>query len=173
MESKILVTLGIDPAFILLFLLILIVVLFVLYVNLTVKYNKLQSSYNTFMKGRNGKTLKEKFGEVDSILKITKQNRSDIKELFKKYERGFQKTGIVKYDAFNEMGGKLSFAVALLDKNNSGWILNAMHSREGCYTYIKEIIKGESYVELAEEEAEALDKAIFENYEMDVKDVKK
>ena len=59
MESKILVTLGIDPAFILLFLLILIVVLFVLYVNLTVKYNKLQSSYNTFMKGRNGKTLEE------------------------------------------------------------------------------------------------------------------
>ena len=93
MESKILVTLGIDPAFILLFLLILIVVLFVLYVNLTVKYNKLQSSYNTFMKGRNGKTLeeslKEKFGEVDSILKITKQNRSDIKDLFKKYEKGF------------------------------------------------------------------------------------
>ena len=71
------------------------------------------------------------------------------------------------------MGGKLSFAVALLDKNNNGWIMNAMHSREGCYTYIKEIIKGESYVELAEEEAEALDKAIFENYEMDVKDVKK
>ena len=167
MESKILVTLGIDPAFILLFLLILIVVLFVL----------LQSSYNTFMKGRNGKTLeeslKEKFGEVDSILKITKQNRSDIKDLMKKYEKGFQKTGIVKYDAFNEMGGKLSFAVALLDKNNNGWIMNAMHSREGCYTYIKEIIKGESYVELAEEEAEALDKAIFENYEMDVKDIKK
>jgi len=177
MESKILVTLGIDPAFILLFLLILIIVLFVLYVNLTVKYNKLQSSYNTFMKGRNGKTLeeslKEKFGEVDSILKITKQNRSDIKDLMKKYEKGFQKTGIVKYDAFNEMGGKLSFAVALLDKNNNGWIMNAMHSREGCYTYIKEIIKGESYVELAEEEAEALDKAIFENYEMDVKDIKK
>ena len=180
MESKILVTLGIDPAFILLFLLILIVVLFVLYVNLTVKYNKLQSSYNTFMKGRNGKTLeeslKEKFGEVDSILKITKQNRSDIKDLFKKYEKGFQKTGIVKYDAFREMSGELSYAVALLDqeeKNNNGWIMNAMHSREGCYTYIKEIIKGESYVELAEEEAEALDKAIFENYEMDVKDVKK
>ena len=110
---------------------------------------------------------------MDSILKITKQNRSDIKDLFKKSEKGFQKTGIVKYDAFNEMGGKLSFAVALLDKNNNGWIMNAMHSREGCYTYIKEIIKGESYVELAEEEAEALDKAIFENYEMDVKDGKK
>ena len=69
----------------------------------------------------------------------------------------------MKYDAFNEMGGKLSFAIAMLDGNNSGWIINAMHSREGCYTYIKEIIKGESYIELSEEEAEALDKAIFEN----------
>ena len=36
-----------------------------------------------------------------------------------------------------------------------------MHSREGCYTYVKEILKGESFVELAEEEAEALDKAIY------------
>ena len=67
------------------------------------------------------------------------------------------------------MGGKLSFALAMLDNNNTGWIINAMHSREGCYTYVKEIVKGESYVELAEEEAEALDKAIFEDgYEEEV-----
>mgnify|MGYP000028404445 CR=1 FL=1 len=63
------------------------------------------------------------------------------------------------------MGGKLSFALAMLDGNDSGWIINAMHSREGCYTYVKEIVKGESYVELAEEEAEALDKAIFHDIE--------
>lgn len=141
------------------------------------KYNRLQSSYNVFMKGRNGKTLedslREKFGEVDAIVKVTKQNRNDIKEMSKKLDRNFRKTGIVKYDAFNEMGGKLSFAVAILDSNNNGWILNAMHSREGCYTYIKEIIKGESYIELAEEEAEALDKAIYENYDVDVKMMKK
>ena len=71
-------------------------------------------------------------------------------------EKSYQKVGIVKYDAFNEMGGKLSFALAMLDNNNTGWILNAMHSREGCYTYVKEIVKGESYIELAEEEAAAL-----------------
>ena len=66
------------------------------------------------------------------------------------------------------MGGKLSFALAMLDNNNNGWIINAMHSREGCYTYVKEIVKGESYVELAEEEAEALDRAIFKDaYEME------
>ena len=176
MESKILKALGIDPAFILIFLLILIIVLFVLYVNVTLKYNRLKSSYNTFMKGKDGKTLeesmKERVEEIESILKVTKQNRMEIKEINKKLDRNYQKVGIVKYDAFNEMGGKLSFALAMLYGNNSGWVINAMHSREGCYTYVKEILKGESYVELAEEEAEALDKAIFENYDMDIKDIK-
>ena len=176
MESKILKALGIDPAFILIFLLILIIVLFVLYVYVTLKYNRLKSSYNTFMKGKDGKTLeesmKERVEEIESILKVTKQNRMEIKEINKKIDRNYQKVGIVKYDAFNEMGGKLSFALAMLDGNNSGWVINAMHSREGCYTYVKEILKGESYVELAEEEAEALDKAIFENYDMDIKDIK-
>ena len=176
MESKILKALGIDPAFILIFLLILIIVLFVLYVNVTLKYNRLKSSYNTFMKGKDGKTLeesmKERVEEIEYILKVTKQNRMEIKEINKKIDRNYQKVGIVKYDAFNEMGGKLSFALAMLDGNNSGWVINAIHSREGCYTYVKEILKGESYVELAEEEAEALDKAIFENYDMDIKDIK-
>jgi len=72
----------------------------------------------------------------------------------------YQKMGIVKYDAFKEMGGKLSFALALLNDKNDGFIINSMHSsREGCYTYIKEIINGESYVVLAEEEKIALAEA--------------
>ena len=162
MDSKILKALGIDPALIFIFLLILIVILFVLYVNVTMKYNRLKSSYTTFMRGKDGKTLEESmmsgFSDVEAILKLSK-----------KMEKSYQKLGIVKYDAFNEMGGKLSFALAMLDNNNTGWIINAMHSREGCYTYVKEIVKGESYVELAEEEAEALDKAIFEDgYEEEV-----
>ena len=150
MDSKILKALGIDPAFIFIFLLILIIVLFVLYVNVTMKYNRLKSSYMTFMRGKDGKTLeesmKERFAEVEAILKYTKQNRLDIQKVNKRLESTYQKIGIVKYDAFNEMGGKLSFALAMLDNNNNGWIINAMHSREGCYTYVKEIVKGESYV---------------------------
>ncbi len=165
MENSILNSIGIDPAFILIFMFILIIGLFVLYTNLSLKYNRLKNSYNTFMKGKDGKTLEEsmmeRFAEVEAILKITKQNRIDIREINKKMENDYKKVGIVKYDAFNEMGGKLSFALAMLDGNNSGWIINAMHSREGCYTYVKEILKGESFVELAEEEAEALDKAMF------------
>ena len=167
MESKILSTLGIDPGIIFIVMFVLIIVLFILFFNVWMNYSRLKNSYNTFMKGKDGKTLensfKEKFDEVEGVLRVTKQNRQDIKEMSKILKRNFHKFGIVKYDAFNEMGGKLSFAIAMLDGNNSGWIINAMHSREGCYTYIKEIIKGESYIELAEEEAEALDKAIFES----------
>ena len=165
MESKILAKLGIDPAFIFLFMLILIVVLFVLYVNVSLKYDRLKNSYASFMRGKDGKNLEEsiltKFSELDGIAKIIKQNRADVKEMYRRTEHWIQKCGIVKYDAFNEMGGKLSFALALLDSDNTGWIMNAMHSREGCYTYVKEILKGESYVELSEEEAEALDRAIY------------
>lgn len=178
MESTILEKLGIDPAFIFLFLIILIIALFVLYVNVSIKYDRLKNSYNSFMRGKDGKTLEEsilsKFSEIDALAKLTKQNRQDVKDIYRKMEKDFKKLGIVKYDAFNEMGGKLSFALAMLDGNNSGWVINAMHSREGCYTYIKEIVKGESYVELAEEEAEALDRAIFsEVYSMDVKETNK
>ena len=57
-----------------------------------------------------------------------------------------------------------SVALALLDKDNSGIILNAVHSRDNCFLYLKEIVKGESYVMLSQEEVEALRKAV--NFEL-------
>ena len=76
----------------------------------------------------------------------------------------FSKYGVEKYDAFDDVGGKLSFALALLDKENTGLILNAVHSRDNCFLYLKEIVKGESYVMLSQEEVEALRKAV--NFEL-------
>ena len=118
------------------------------------------------MRGKDGKMLEsailDKFEEIDELSGIARKNRADIKAMFRKMKGNYQKLGIVKYDAFNEMGGKLSFAITLLDGNNSGWIINAMHSREGCYAYVKEIVRGESYIELSEEEAESLEKAIYQ-----------
>ena len=159
MDKTLLIILGV--------MFVLIVILFLLYIRVSMNYNRLKNSYNSFMKGKDGKTLeeswKERFAELDAVVKVTKQNRQELKEMSRVLSANYQKFGIIKYDAFNEMGGKLSFALAMLDGNNNGWIINAMHSREGCYTYVKEIVKGESYVELSEEEAEALDKAIFES----------
>ena len=95
----------------------------------------------------------------ERIVRIEDSNATIIKRL----NESFQKMGLVKYDAFKEMGGKLSFALAMLDQENSGFVLNAIHSREGCYTYIKEIIDGNSVIVLSEEEQEALSNAMGEN----------
>ncbi len=173
MNSKILASIGIDPAYILMIMLLLIILLFVLLISVNMKYNRLKSSYASFMRGRDGKNLEksilEKFNELDVVTNIARQNRQDVKEIYRRLQDGYQKVGIVKYDAFNEMGGKLSFALTLLDGNNNGYIINAMHSREGCYTYIKEIVKGQSYIELAEEEAESLERAVYqEAYGLDI-----
>lgn len=173
--NGILGSLGIDPFYLFIFLFILQVVLIVLLVILNNKYRYLQKSYTTFMKGRNGKNLEKsifkKFEELEEILDLVNENKEKIKDISKKMEGHYQKAGIVKYDAFHEMGGNLSFALTMLDQNNNGWIFNAMHSREGCYTYIKEIVKGESYIELSEEEQQCLEKAIYQE-EYDIKDMK-
>ena len=109
---------------------------------------------------------------MEEISDLVKANEKEIEEIRKKMEGHYQKAGIVKYDAFHEMGGNLSFALTMLDENDNGWIFNAMHSREGCYTYIKEIVRGESYIELSEEERQCLEKTIYQE-EYDIKDMEK
>lgn len=169
-------SLGIDPFYLFIILFLLQIVLVVLLVILSDKYKRLQKSYAAFMKGKNGKNLEKsifkKFAELEEISEQVKSNEDKIQDIYKKMESHYQKVGIVKYDAFHEMGGNLSFALTMLDENDNGWIFNAMHSREGCYTYIKEVVKGESFIELSEEERQCLDKAIYQE-EYDIKDMKK
>lgn len=156
--------LGIDIGYIVITLAVLVIALLVTVIILLVKTHKLNDRYEKFMKGKNGEELEqviyERFAELDIMQQIATQHATDIRDLKRKFRSSFSKVGIVKYDAFKEMGGTLSFALALLTDRNSGFLINCMHSREGCYTYIKEIINGESYIALSEEEKEALKNAI-------------
>lgn len=177
MESKILEGIGIDPGIILIVMLVSIVILFFLNVSMSLKYSRLKTSYNSFMKGKDARTLEEsildRFEELDELTTLTMKNRADIRKINEEMLSNFQKVGIYKYDAFHEMGGKLSFALTLLDGNDNGYIINSMHSREGCYNYIKEIVKGESYIELSEEESESLERAIYkETLGLDIENMK-
>lgn len=125
---------------------------------------KLKKKYKKFMGDTDAKSLEEKIEEhlnqIGGLIESNDINKSKIERLEGQMSITFQKIGLVKYDAFNEMGGKLSFSLALLNEKNDGFIINAMHSREGCYTYIKEIIAGKSIIVLASEEKEALDMAL-------------
>lgn len=166
MGSGLISSLGIDPMYLIIILFLIEVLLFILLFSLNMKYNRLKKNYAAFMKGKDGKNLEEsildRFEEIEELSEMAKKNKEDISDIYKKIKGNYQKIGIVRYDAFHEMGGNLSFALTMLDEDNNGWIMNAMHSREGCYTYIKEIVKGESYIELAEEEKESLEHAIFQ-----------
>ena len=97
---------------------------------------------------------------IESLENAEQRMHQDIKEIKQNLKITYQKTGLVKYDAFREMSGALSYSLALLDKQNNGVLITSMYSREGCYTYAKDIVNGESEINLSEEEREALKQAV-------------
>ena len=123
------------------------------------------------MQGENGKSLEnhflKRFGEIDELKAADLKHEEEIHKIVENMKLTYQKLGVVKSNAFSEMGGKLSFALAMLDKENNGFVMNAIHSSDGCYTYVKEIVKGESYVVLGEEEKEALRQAVNSHNELE------
>lgn len=156
--------LGFDSDYIIIGLIVVVLILLILMVINIVQINKLKKSYKSFMTGKSGKNLEEtlikRLSQVDTLIESNTANERNIQLLFKNMKMAYQKMGLVKYDAFHEMGGKLSFSLAMLDGKNNGYIINAMHTREGCYTYIKEIVDGNSIIVLSEEEKEALKMAM-------------
>ena len=142
----------------------LIAVLIIIMIVNGVKMSKLKKKYQMFMEGKNGQSLEnileKRFSQIEEVLSTEEENKAIMQTVLDHLDNTYQKVGLVKYNAFNEMGGKLSFSLALLNRKNDGFILNAMHSREGCFTYIKEIIDGNSIIMLADEEKEALDMAL-------------
>lgn len=141
--------------------------LFILLIVNMGKTKRIRKKYEAFMQGKNAESLEDtlvmRIQQVEELLEKERQNTEKIQLISDALKNTFQKIGMVKYDAFHEMGGKLSFSLALLDQKNDGFIINAMHSREGCYTYIKEILNGNSIIVLAEEEKEALELAMSDN----------
>ena len=156
--------LGIDLEYIVLGLAGAVVLLLLLLIINMCMIGKLKKKYKKFMGDTDAKSLEEKIVErleqLDDLVESHYTNKNKIEKLESQMNVTFQKIGLVKYDAFNEMGGKLSFSLALLNEKDDGFVINAMHSREGCYTYIKEIIAGKSIIVLASEEKEDLDIAL-------------
>lgn len=130
-----------------------------------VKLSKLKKNYVILMSGKDGKSLEDaiikKFNLVDLLDDSVKDIYSQIKKIDENLLITYQKIGLVKYDAFKEVGGKMSFVLVLLSKNNNGVIMNCMHSNsDGCYTYVKRIEHGICKVAMSKEEEHALQQAI-------------
>lgn len=165
MNDSILYSIGIsDPGIPIIILLILVIALMVMLIFLFIRYNQLNVSYQMFMKGRKAESLEEEIGalfdDISTLKASSEKNKKDIKKMIENLRECYQRVGIVKYDAFKEMGGKLSFSVALLNDNETGFIINSIHSSEGCYVYTKEIVNGECAISLGDEEKKALTLAL-------------
>ena len=157
---------NIDIGYIFIGMLFLIFILLITCIIHIVQMKKLKKRLDKFMLGKDAGNLeKDIIGlyEDNKFLKTSlEKNKKDIRNLYKKSEGSFQKMGLIKYDAFR-LGGQLSFSLALLNENNDGFIMNSVHSTEGCYSYTKEVKNGQCAVLLGEEEKKALEIAMRKN----------
>lgn len=138
-------------------------ILFILLIVNYSKMKKIQRRYEKFM-SKEEVDLEELLVQYTKKISTLLQNEKDIFSSIKKIEsiqaKCVQHVGIVRYKAIANTGADLSFAIALLDQDKNGIVLNGIYSRDGSYTYAKPIQEGKSTYKLSEEEEEAIEKAI-------------
>ncbi|MFV0314652.1 MAG: DUF4446 family protein [Anaerotignum sp.] len=157
--------------YILLGLGIAVIVLFIFCIVLFVKLNKQRKRYDFFMganrrPSHNLESKLEKYYETSkSIEKKYGKLLDMVTDMDKTMKSNVQKVGLIRYNPFDEMGGNLCFALALLDGENNGVVLNGIHSRTGSFTYAKPIQMGVSIYMLSEEEIKAVEMAKEQAYQ--------
>ena len=109
MKSKILDIVGIDPGIILIIMLILLIAALVMAVCATMNYRRLKVTYTSFMRGKDGKTMEDSIlnlmDDFEDLESVVKRNCQNIQKIHKDMLDNYQKVGILRYDAFHEMGG--------------------------------------------------------------------
>lgn len=128
------------------------------------KYNELNKKYELFMKGRDAESLEEYFidlqTDLDHLVADNNKNKESIRKLNRITKRSFQKIGFYRYDAFEEKTGKRSFALALLDFTNSGFVVTCQSHGDGTIIFLKEVEVGTTNTKLGPEEEKALEIAM-------------
>ena len=153
-------------AYIILALMVLIAILLLISVTSAIQVKKLKKRYNAFTGGkrRPERSLEAQLSEYHDMTERLEYKYSMmcdvIRDMDKNIEKCVQKVGIVRYNPFDEMGGNLCYAVAILDNENNGIVLNGIHSRTGSFTYAKPIELGVSEYVLSVEEKQAIDAAM-------------
>lgn len=98
--------------------------------------------------------------KVQKVEEINKEIIQYCESLDQKYDGVLQKVGMIRYNAFQDVGSDLSFAVAILNNEDTGIVLNGIYARDMSNIYAKPIVKGTSKYTLTKEEKEAIRRAI-------------
>ena len=145
---------------------VLVIAVLVYCVILHIRLGSLKKKYDFFMQGDNGASLERKLSvEVSEIRDAAKGLESLLTEqaaIRNTQSNTIQKIGFIKYNAFENIGNDLSFALTLLDGNNNGICISSIYGRSESRIFIKPIVKGKSLVSLSQEELESLNEALGE-----------
>ncbi|MCR4792222.1 MAG: DUF4446 family protein [Lachnospiraceae bacterium] len=170
MQSNILNNIGLgsaDPGIWVILLcisIIMIIVLLVMNAKNKKQISLLTGRVDDLTSGEGGVSLEAELDQIieenKRLLSDSEKNSDDIEQIFRRLRTTYQKMSIVKYDAYEQLGGEMSAVVVLLDEDNNGVLLNNVYSTEGGYVYTREIEKGRCRHELGEEEQQALAKAL-------------
>lgn len=145
---------------------VLVIALLVYCVILHIRLGSLKKKYDFFMQGENGASLERKLSvEVSEIRDAAKGLETMMTEqaaIRNIQSNTIQKIGFIKYNAFENIGNDLSFALTLLDGNNNGICISSIYGRNESRIFSKPIVKGKSLVSLSQEELESLNEALGE-----------
>ena len=130
-----------------------------------IQFNKHKKEYIAFLKNiGNGENVQETLEmHMKKVREVESMNKEIIdycEKIDQKQDKVLQKVGLVRYNAFQDVGSNLSFALAILDNENTGIVLNGIYSRDMSNIYAKPVTKGSSSYTLTQEEKEAIHKAI-------------
>ncbi len=139
-----------------------IFVLLIIVIN-SMHIKKVKSKINILNNGIENESLEKiiigYYKEVKEIIEKNKDIEEQIVKINAKLTMSLQKIGVVRYNAFEDVGSDLSFAITALDSNDNGFVINAVYSRESSIIYAKPIIDGKSKYALSAEEVQSIDLA--------------
>lgn len=143
---------------------VLVIIMYGIIINLWMNLSYLKKRYRKMMTGVDGANLERLLiGHIDEVKQVVEENRridAENQRISALLQKALTRVGVVRFRAFEDMGSDLSYAVALLDSDNSGVILSSIFGREDSRSYVKPIEKGQSTYTLTDEEHQALQKAM-------------
>lgn len=139
-------------------------VVLILYLIEQFRVGRITEKYNALVKDVEGINLEElileTLKEIEGVKADTEKIEKKCSELDSRLKYAIQKVGIIRYNAFADMGSELSFSLALLDDNKNGIVITSIFGREYTTSYGKPIVKGQSKYPLSVEEMQAIDRAV-------------
>lgn len=140
------------------------VVALVVAVVLAVRLRRLRAAHAVLLPDGATVPLAERQAELREDLSTLERNLLDLRALVdaqaehtaRELAKSLRFQGLVRYDAYGDMGGSQSWSIALLDDSANGTVISCLHARDHARVYLKEVVGGRSAQRLSPEEERAI-----------------